>query len=694
MIVYLCLMKKNFYKIWIVWLVCASTVQAQWSTNPQQNNQISTSGSGAALPYIVTHPGGTSYISWFSPGSGGDYYPYIQKLDVEGYIKWASSGIQVSSHPSMTWITDYSLAISPDTSVFIAFQDMRATGNDIFVYKISPSGTFLWGNDGVQLSNNPDFEADPVMAVHPDGSVVVAWPRTPNTGDATIELQRLNKNGQKQWNPDLIISESGFNCTWPRILPDENGNTTVIYYKEWGPYWAPNRNILAQKYDPGGNPLWIPGPVLFTGAMPLYVHPLVASDGLGGTYVCWFYEKVANHLSTFVQHVDQNGNVTIGSGGVEVNPDLSTLHLEPAIACDTSSHELYVFWRETDLNQNYCGLYGQKVSLDGTLGWGPNGKMFVPVSSKNVILVNVTALPGGVVAGYLYDDWGGTTQQKVRAIRVDSVGNTVWSNVLRDVSTQQSGKGDLSSDPFMNGQILYSWSDDRISGGEIFAQNICENGDLGPVNYDFTLSPDTLYFLTQNDISNGKSFYIGNPHDFSLDVQYVQQSGDIYPTGYASWYTTPHYSQFPVFIPPHDSLKETVKWIITGDMPLATLYYDSLDISTLTYSRRIIIAIDSSLIITGLGNKSSADISVFPNPFSGQVRITGCFPKDEQISLVVYNTLMQPVKTLYSGKPSGIVMSFTWDGNDTGGQKMSVGVYFITLQTKTDKKVIRVIMLI
>ena len=204
MIVYLCLMKKNFYKIWIVWLVCASTVQAQWSTNPQQNNQISTSGSGAALPYIVTHPGGTSYISWFSPGSGGDYYPYIQKLDVEGYIKWASSGIQVSSHPSMTWITDYSLAISPDTSVFIAFQDMRATGNDIFVYKISPSGTFLWGNDGVQLSNNPDFEADPVMAVHPDGSVVVAWPRTPNTGDATIELQRLNKNGQKQWNPDLI----------------------------------------------------------------------------------------------------------------------------------------------------------------------------------------------------------------------------------------------------------------------------------------------------------------------------------------------------------------------------------------------------------------------------------------------------------------------------------------------------------
>ena len=71
---------------------------------------------------------------------------------------------------------------------------------------------------------------------------------------------------------------------------------------------------------------------------------MVAADGLGGAYVCWFYERVANHLSTFVQHVDQNGIVTMAANGIEASPNASTLHLEPAIACDTISHDLYVFW--------------------------------------------------------------------------------------------------------------------------------------------------------------------------------------------------------------------------------------------------------------------------------------------------------------------------------------------------------------
>ena len=121
---------------------------------------------------ILSLTRGTSYISWFTPGTGGNYFPWIQKLDVGRNLQWPGGGKLVSTHTSMTWITDYSLAISPDTGVFIAFQDMRDVTNDIFIYKLSPSGTFLWGNDGVQLSSNADFEVNPVMAVHPDGSVV------------------------------------------------------------------------------------------------------------------------------------------------------------------------------------------------------------------------------------------------------------------------------------------------------------------------------------------------------------------------------------------------------------------------------------------------------------------------------------------------------------------------------------------
>ncbi|HTX87866.1 MAG TPA: hypothetical protein VMC08_02670, partial [Bacteroidales bacterium] len=445
---------------------------AQWSNNPLDNTQISYSGDEAAVPYVATHPCGTTYISWFTPGSGGNYYPWMQCLDAAGNFQWSIPGLFISGHPSMTWITDYSMIVCPDTCAVISFQDMRATANDIFIYKISPSGAFLWGPNGVQLSDNPDFEADPVLAAFPDNSVAVAWPRSPNTGDETVIMQRLSNAGVKQWSSDLVLGESGYNYTWPRVVAAENGNTLLVNYKEWGPYYAPNRIILAQKYDPSGNAVWSAPATLFTGATPVYVHPIVAADGLGGAFVCWFYEKVANHLSTFVQHVDAGGNVTMAPNGVEVNTNSSTLHLEPNIGCDTVNHELYVFWRETDLNQNSYGLFGQRVSMDGTLHWGTNAKLFVQLSNKNVTIINVSPMKAGAIVSYFYDDWVTSTQTKVRAIRVDSSGNTVWTGGYRDVSTKQSGKGNLYAGPLANSQVVYAWWDDRLGGQQIFAQNL------------------------------------------------------------------------------------------------------------------------------------------------------------------------------------------------------------------------------
>jgi hypothetical protein len=568
---------------------------------------------------------------------------------------------------------------------------MRDVANDIFIYKLSPSGIFLWGNDGLQLSSNADFEANPVMAVQPDASVVVAWPRSPDTGDATVILQRLSKNGGKRWNPDVIAGETGFDYTWPRVLPLSNRKTMLICYKEWGPYWAPNRSIIAQVYDSLGNPLWNPKPVLFTGATPVYVHPLIAADGLGGAYVCWFYERIANHLSTFVQHVDHNGIVTMATNGIEASTKASTLHLEPAIACDTISHDLYVFWRETDNNQNVYGLCGQKVSMEGTVAWGTTGKMFIPLSSQNVILLSVTAMNGSTVVAYLY---GGTTNQTVKAIRVDSLGNTVWTGGIKDVSTAQSGKGYLASGPFMNDQFIFSWSDNRLGGEQIFAQNLNENGNPGPLDYSFSVSQDTLYFLDPQAFIDGRSFYIRNPHDYPLDIQYIQQSGEPYPPIYLLWYTVPHYDTFPVTIPPHDSILETVRWIVIDAMPLATtIVYDTLDITSLTEAHPVIIAADSLYITISTNDRHLQDFFAGPNPFTNQVKISWNVSRGDLITLTVFNTLMQPVRTIFSGQCSGGNQEFTWDGMNENHQRVSPGVYLIRLQTSSGQSILRVIAL-
>ena len=612
---------KAFPPFWTVIFLLASAIssEAQWNTDISVNTQLSFSTTESAVPYTVTHPGGLSYISWFSPGPSGYYYPWIQQVDAQGYIQWAASGLQVSDHPSMTWITDYDLAVCPDTSVLIAFQDTRNGPNDVFIYKISRNGEFLWGNDGIELSDEPNFEANPVMAVHADNSVTVAWPRYVDAGAGFVVLQRLDANGNKQWT-DKVLGEAGYDYDSPRVIPVENGNTILIWYKEWGPYWAPNRNILAQKYAPDGTALWASPASLFTGAIPVYVEPVVAVDGSGGAYVTWMYEKTANKLSTFIQHVDGNGSVTMPSGGVEVSGN-SNLHLEPAMGCDITTGSAYVFWRESNTNQTQFGLYGQKIESDGTLGWGSSGKMIVGLSSQNAILINVNGLPGGVVASYLYEDPGSMTELKVKAVRLDETGNLVWGSIL-DVSTCPSGKGYLNASDYQNGQFIFTWNDDRLGHAEIFGQNLSETGIPGPMTWPMEVFPDTLWFLTPESFE-GLPFYIRNPNGYALDVQYIQQMGFVQPNC-VPWFIDPYISFFPVTIAPGDTLGETVRWLAVDGLLGAPNGFDTLNIYTLTDTARIIIAVDTLYIWLGNGETegNALSCSLYPNPADCQTILT------------------------------------------------------------------------
>ena len=682
-------MKKIFISFSLVIIVTSQVAFAQWSNDPAQNNQVSFGVDGAAVPYLATHSCGTSYVSWFTPAAGGDYYPWIQKVDVLGYIQWASP-IQVSSQTSMTWITDYSLAVTPDTCALVAFQDMRTGNNDVFIYKIGQNGEFLWGDDGIQLSNDPDFEVNPVMAVHPDNNVVVAWPRSVDNGDSKVVLQRINSAGQKTWTNDLVLGEIGFDYTWPTVIPAENGNTIIVYYKEWGPYWAPNRIIHAQKIDPQGNSLWSPKPVLFNGVIPVYVHPQIAPDGSGGVYVTWMYERVANHLSSFVQHVSSDGTVTMEANGAEVSTNSSTLAMEPAIGCDGTTHSAYVFWRETDLNQNVFGLYGQRMDINGNRKWGNNGLQIEPVGSQNAILPVVTPLTGGAIVGYEYDFISGN--QMIKACRLDSSGNKVWTGGTKIVSSAQSGKGYLAASPKYNGQIIYSWSDDRLGGDQVFAQNLCENGTFGPVDDSFNVYPDTLFFLTADEIFNGKVFHIINPHDYSLDMQYIQQMGT-FPPGLLPWFTIPWYNTFPVNIAANDSLEILVKWPVLDESELITILYDTLHINTINHYGQVIIAVDSAMIIMGIHETGKWNFSAFPNPFIESLNIRLFMDGETDAEITIFNTLMQPVRTLIDGRLQKGSNQLTWDGTDANHNRVAPGVYLISVRTATGSKTFRVISL-
>ncbi len=664
---------------------------SQWSTSPVVNNQVTFMPGDQTQCYVATHPNGNTYISWFSAETGGMYYPRIQLFNVEGNQLWSNDGIMVSNHPSMTWITDYDMKVSSDGACIIAFQDTRTGNNDAFIYKISDTGEFLWGDDGTQLSNDVHFDADPKLLATDDGGAYVAWPKAVDNGDSKVIVQRITASGQKAWTNDLELGEAGFDYAWPQIVPDGENGFILTWYKEWGPYWAPNRNILAQKFDVNGNAIWASPAILFTGGIiPLYIHQIAVADGDGGAWTCWYYEQTASHLSTFVQHVDEDGTVAFPTGGLEATTNMATLSLEPAICSNEETQDLYICWRETNTNQSQFGLFGQRIDLSGSRLWGNNGKQFVAVGSQNPILINLSPLGSGGVVSYIYDAASGTNGA-VRSIRFDDAGSQVWTTSPVDVSSVASPKGKLDAGDFLSGQMVVAWADGRTGNSDIFAQNVTEDGTLGPLSFEITVTPDTLFFLTPESVMYGLPFTITNTGASPVDILYIQPDGA--PVGpFAFWYIAPSIPSYPVTLDAGEDLTETVHWIVFDNYPSTTIF-DTLEIHTASDTINLIIAVDSTFITIGKEELQVSGMTLFPNPFSLETTLSFDVTSQSQVQVTIFNSQMQTIKTLVDQNlPSGLVQ-LTWDGTDEAGRFQPPGIYFITIQTEDgaiSRKLIRI----
>jgi hypothetical protein len=64
-------------------ILLAGMLQAQWSSDPMQNNAICDLNGQQAIPKVVNGPTGDTYIGFFSNNSG-NYDVRLQRLDSEG----------------------------------------------------------------------------------------------------------------------------------------------------------------------------------------------------------------------------------------------------------------------------------------------------------------------------------------------------------------------------------------------------------------------------------------------------------------------------------------------------------------------------------------------------------------------------------------------------------------------------------
>ena len=87
---------------------------------------------------------------------------------------------------------------------------------------------------------------------------------------------------------------------------------------------------------------------------------------------------------------------------------------------------------------------------------------------------------------------------------------------------------------------------------------------------------------------------------------------------------------------------------------------------------------------------SLGEAKSYPNPFREQLTIEYQLRQDGRVEIQINNILGQKIKSLIKEDQQSGLKHVKWDGTDESGSLVNNGMYYITLQTPRDKKVIKV----
>ena len=418
--------------------VASNLAFAQWPADPGANLAISQASGSEVDPLLAVLPDGSCYVGWFNDVGGPDFFEVrLQLLDPAGVAQFGAAGLLVSNHPHNSFTTGWDLIADSAGNAVLAFTDIRAEEPDVYAYRVDNMGNFLWGVDGVTLTDNSDTEFRPFITETAAGQFAFAWSR--DGDNAAISLQQLTAQGVTTLPAGGvdIVSEPGEAPSFPDLVPSA-GNEVIV---SWVPDFS-NRIFMAQKFDAAGNPVWAGGPRTIFDAATLQIgyHPQIHADGSGGAYMAWYGQD----LNVYAQRLDGAGNFLFTVGGVAVSTNAAQLRVSPDVSFNPVSGELFVAWTELNNTQSMRGVSAQKFSPTGSRLWGPNGQTILGLSGEDKGFIQTVLQDDGVEVFWLQSPGG--VNDLVKGTRLDGDGNQLWNmGAPIDISSAVSDKGRLSA---------------------------------------------------------------------------------------------------------------------------------------------------------------------------------------------------------------------------------------------------------
>jgi hypothetical protein len=468
-------MKTRFAVAIGVCIFCAliSNSWAQWSSDPSTNLALADrSRNDQVQPKLKALPNNGWYVSWFDSNPAGPppvgYDVFLQRLTVGGVEVFPNDGVMVADLSNSS-TEDYGLDFDTAGNALLAFLDTREGSNQqVTAAKVRPYGKPWWGALGVQLTSDSSFHAAPKIAGTSDGEVVVAW-----TSDSNVVVQKLDVNGNPLWGTGIVFSESGYNYSLADLHAADNGSVIISWVRDQG--FGTNRQLRANKLSNIGALLWGSQNVTIfdQGSLQFGNFPYFVTDGNGGAVFAWYTSSPS--LQCFAQHIRADGSEAFPHNGSAVSTNTSNVRVSPSASYRAATDETFVFWTEEDSNQFTNGVSGQKLDGSGHLRWGSTGVVLVPLGSDSQIFV--TSVQTGSGAQVFWVDEPSFDNGTIQGERLNSRGQVTCSQF--PVATTPAGQFGLVAGINAAQDIALAWSDDRIGNNSIYIQNVNRDCSLG-----------------------------------------------------------------------------------------------------------------------------------------------------------------------------------------------------------------------
>ena len=223
-----------------------------------------------------------------------------------------------------------------------------------------------------EWSNDPGNPVNLGSGIQPqivstsDGGAYVAWL---TSGNFHIYLQRLDINGNPQWNPGGLLVSDATNSSWIAVyhmnLAVDGDNNAIISAVDTR---TGNWEVYAYKMDPDGNPVWNENGLVLSSNGSENISPRLSIEPLENSIVVSWFEST-NNSSLHLQRISSTGDMLWGASGISVSTFNASL-VSPQSALSSDGHILVQAIKQTGSFPALSSqVIMQKYALEGTAQW-------------------------------------------------------------------------------------------------------------------------------------------------------------------------------------------------------------------------------------------------------------------------------------------------------------------------------------